>query len=847
MALKTERQNGLEKVGYTAVANSDNEKNPEGIWEEKLRSDADDQLKKHRIPRPEEGLDGAGRSVSSISELTRAMAKLQVDTALKTKAEDLKLRQSVANPNFSYMGMPLGGLARWFKPDEAVNLSGYMVTCGFFYVGEFFSSTDRSFKPGLIRPSRMVQVAKTKFEKSPDKVLATSTFLESEHQIYRGGYENLDATARDVYLQWLANDRQGKLLAPGPLLVFLCGVEQYALQTNLYEDRQFLQGLLPIIAELERLIDEYDARNWQAIDIAKSLCELMKALCQIKGVKGFNPRYHLLRGRTANMSGTGLEEKFIPCARVFMDIWVALEKKKAMSFEVMFELAKSFGVSNGRYLKNPVIQDIILKHWRRIYDANQQGEQRFLIPTTNRDKGLAIHYESPATQNFRVFAKGYSRTFFSDYQKNFIVTNYDKAVKDVGYAAELLMLGENPASMDVLAALPGIHCWPATPVHLNAVRSKLADPPVPMPVADFLAMIQLKQYYKQNRFGLSQILARYEIGVVPTPTGWGETPPLDVVPYAIPLNDLPMARTVHRTSTARENAMSIMVGVLYFLFEKGEVVGNDAEPKIRQIIHEIVGAHDPVTFALAKAEAALLAISKPKSAAYYVNRIEKHPDHMNAYGFVGAVLLFVREHLAYPAVQIPHVVRFLTAIDNDEDAAIRLVGHTRESFALLQRKAPREKKKKLKADATAEAAESSLPFVVSIDHSQVAAIEQETGEVAELMAAIFTDDDSAQVSHPAGALLSQTAAVVETKPAASDPHAEQTPLLGLSKVHSKLLATMLAEGDVISRSTYLGFCRELGLMPESALEAINEAGFEAHGMAIFEGEDPLERNPDIAL
>ena len=774
------------------------------------------------------------------------MSKVQAETQLKVRTEDLKRRQSVSNPNFSYMGMPLDGVARWFKPGEVVNLCGYTVSCGFFYVGEYFSLANKSFIPGLIRPSRVVQVAKTKFEKDPDKVLATSTFLESEHQIYRGGYDNLDATARDVYLQWLANDRMGKLHAPGPLLVFLCGVEKHVLQTDLHNNKAFLTELLPVIAEIERLIDDHGLRNWQAIDIAKSLVELMKALCQLNGVSGFNRRYHMLRGRNTNMSGTELEEKFVICPRVNMDLWTCLQKKKRIPLEVMFELAKSFGLSNGRYLKNPVIQEIILKHWKRIYDTTDQAEQKHLIPQSGKPNDFAIHYESPATQNFRVFAKGYSRTFFSDYQRNCIINLYDRVVKDIGYAAEKIMSGADLSSVDVLAALPGAHCWPATPVHLNDVRQQLSDPPVPMPVAQFFEMLGLKQYLKQTRMGLLQILSRYEIGVVPALTTWSELPPPEVVPYAIPITDMPVVRPLHRTTTGRDEAISTLIGCLYFLFEKAEQTAAEAAPKISKIIYENIGRSDPVLFALVKAEVAYLGSMKTKGAAYLINRIEKYSDHMQTYGFVGAIMLFHREHLAYPAIQLPFVVRFLAAIDNDEAAAIRIVGHTPESFALLSRKPPKERKKKVKAsDAADDASAPDVPFVLSLDHSKVAAIEQETGEVAQLMAGIFAEDDGHQIS--TGSAGGPVPSVVQPPARPADPHADQPRLLGLSTVHSKLLATMLAAGDLIPRATYLGFCQSLGLMPESALEAINEAGFEAYGMPLFEGEDPLERNPDIAL
>ena len=53
------------------------------------------------------------------------------------------------------------------------------------------------------------------------------------------------------------------------------------------------------------------------------------------------------------------------------------------------------------------------------------------------------------------------------------------------------------------------------------------------------------------------------------------------------------------------------------------------------------------------------------------------------------------------------------------------------------------------------------------------------------------------------------------------------------------------ERESWSRSELLVVARELGLMLDGALEAINEASYDKIDLPFSEGDDPVEINPDV--
>jgi tellurite resistance protein len=115
-----------------------------------------------------------------------------------------------------------------------------------------------------------------------------------------------------------------------------------------------------------------------------------------------------------------------------------------------------------------------------------------------------------------------------------------------------------------------------------------------------------------------------------------------------------------------------------------------------------------------------------------------------------------------------------------------------------------------------------------LDLDKVRRKRQETLEVGGLLHEIFADD-----------------AEPEPPPAAvPPPEDEGERVAGLDGPHSRLLLR-LAEKPVWPRSEIEHLCAELDLLPDGALEMINEAAFEACGDPLLEGDEVVEVDPEI--
>lgn len=125
---------------------------------------------------------------------------------------------------------------------------------------------------------------------------------------------------------------------------------------------------------------------------------------------------------------------------------------------------------------------------------------------------------------------------------------------------------------------------------------------------------------------------------------------------------------------------------------------------------------------------------------------------------------------------------------------------------------------------------AAAPFV--LDAKRIAALQEDSAKAAALLTSIFVEDDGAAHAAPAGA-----------PPSAAQPGAEP-PLMGLDVAHSRFARELLTQ-SAWSRPALCALAATHGLLPDGALEHINEAAFETFDIPFTEGEDPLEINPEI--
>lgn len=108
---------------------------------------------------------------------------------------------------------------------------------------------------------------------------------------------------------------------------------------------------------------------------------------------------------------------------------------------------------------------------------------------------------------------------------------------------------------------------------------------------------------------------------------------------------------------------------------------------------------------------------------------------------------------------------------------------------------------------------------VALDMKRVEAKLLETQAVSALLGGVFTSED-------------------EPAPAVKVSRAEESAVAGLDGTHSAMLRALRGR-DTISRPDFEAISRGLGLLPDGAIDTINDAAFDRVGHPVVEGDDPL--------
>lgn len=113
------------------------------------------------------------------------------------------------------------------------------------------------------------------------------------------------------------------------------------------------------------------------------------------------------------------------------------------------------------------------------------------------------------------------------------------------------------------------------------------------------------------------------------------------------------------------------------------------------------------------------------------------------------------------------------------------------------------------------------PKGVAIDEARLARVRLETSQVSSLLAGIFAAEEAPTLA-----------------PVAAAPTVTEGRFSGLDARHADLLAAVLARG-ALDRSDFDQRARTLRLLPDGALETINEWAFETFDEPVIEGEEVL--------
>jgi hypothetical protein len=113
----------------------------------------------------------------------------------------------------------------------------------------------------------------------------------------------------------------------------------------------------------------------------------------------------------------------------------------------------------------------------------------------------------------------------------------------------------------------------------------------------------------------------------------------------------------------------------------------------------------------------------------------------------------------------------------------------------------------------------------ALDANKIAALQRESASVSSLLADVFVDDDPLVQPHPVEA------------PEGDTPNT----VIGLDAGHSEFLRLLISRPEW-SRQELASAAADMKMMLDGSLERINEAAFDAFGVSITDGDDPIEVN-----
>lgn len=128
---------------------------------------------------------------------------------------------------------------------------------------------------------------------------------------------------------------------------------------------------------------------------------------------------------------------------------------------------------------------------------------------------------------------------------------------------------------------------------------------------------------------------------------------------------------------------------------------------------------------------------------------------------------------------------------------------------------------------------SAPPGGFVLDTDIISSTILETAKVSALLRDVFDEDEPAS---------SSTATLGEASTTASGPSTEDTVLVGgLDAAHSALFHSLVGR-DEISRADFDAFASQFGVLPNGALDALNEAAFDAADEPLLEGDEVFTIN-----
>lgn len=671
----------------------------------------------------------------------------------------------------------------WHPANTTASVAGRLLT-GLVYVGGGLAPADDASYWLDSEPSLI----------DPALPVGRAPRSSNPQQVWPLAYERLTENQRAAYLDWLAGGRTDPEIGDVYLDLFVAGLERRALvDTGHFQSAA--GDLAAITLELERLVDQYGDRQsyrWRAL-----LDTLRVRSLEERGTEIEPPiERHAWReplelrvalGAYADKGQPLPAEWALAWARCSSQSWLRTPAQRCPDeFAALFTLRYRERHGEGLNLRK-LKRRLEVEHYP--INAGIRGPLRYL--TNLPDVTTAGHVVNPLRELAR------ECTDELDAYSRYLGRNPDASSNLMALA--LLpheLIDQSPSEqLDALREL----IEPLT----NQARIRMtADPLITLFAGD------VAKLGKKDAVAVAVMLGSLGAALEPDVRFGGDVPSRGepVVLFRHPVGSAEAPTPEYATAAALLNLAAAVAA---------------ADGGVSPEEERLLGAHLAMAPQLEEPERVRLAahlewlLAKPPSLRGIKTRVAKLKDAERD-AVVGALLTVAgAEGIVGPA-EVDVLRRIFAALGLDEALLYQQL-HALSTDPLGGPITVRE--------ASAADPEYALPpapgrGTVSLDAKLIEAKLAETAKVSTLLAGIFVDDEqSTRAVEPPGRL-------------------------GLSAAHHELLRRLGGRSQW-NADDVNSLCSELQLLPDGALELINEAAFDVAGVALWQGEDPIEIDPDV--
>lgn len=678
---------------------------------------------------------------------------------------------------FRVPSAPTGfGPAQWVEPGTETIIGGVIIPGGMVYVGTELLTPTGNNDPCLIDPS---------------KSIASRGDYTDRQFGYWPSYSEISASARRAYLEWLAGGRQDPSADIGFVFLFFYGLERRVIidgsSNGITQDEwtvvtQELRRLLAIYGDKSRSFHRYASEllNWATlVTYDRKLYE--------QPVPDFSKTYDLPVYLKLALGQAAIDAAPVPVnialAWARLDPTIVLRTpatRCAEQFEELFRHKYTELFGGGLILPKNKTK---LKFF---YQAASSGFQGYRQPTLSFGE----------TPDVSVLTGPVKR----------IQSLVDSVTKELETFSRFL--GRNPddkASLEGLLLLPAT-LWPAERQRtLAQLEVRIAGDVLAMSLGELQSVLGAQSTLTRDKvLGLVRALESINIGMEPDVLNGAKVPKSEetVVLFSIPPGE-PVSR---RTAAYHAAALTLELA--------SAVATADGEFSSKEEMHlrEQVQSWTHLTPNHLRRLIAHLRLLTVAPAS--LSRLKKKLEPLDnvAKETLAAFMATVAQSDGTVA---PNEVKML------EKVYKALGVDSTKVFSHLHQVA---------TDTPVSATSSNgRAAEFKLDHSRVAALQQDTEKVTALLSSIFTEEFAPEAPEP---------------PAEAEPAAVSTTPLGLDEQHGSLTRLLLSRPQW-TRTELLDAAEDLDLLLDGALEHINEAAFDQFDMPLTEGTDPIEVNTEL--